>query len=63
VIGPFFGETPESYFAHHLGMHHAEDNMPSDLSSTMKYQRDSFGDFMKYYSDFIVYACTILLSI
>ena len=23
VIGPFFGETPESYFAHHLGMHHA----------------------------------------
>ncbi|HWY11138.1 MAG TPA: fatty acid desaturase [Bacteroidia bacterium] len=55
VIGPFFGETPESYFAHHLGMHHAEDNMPSDLSSTMKYQRDSFGDFMKYYFDFIVY--------
>ncbi|MGZ3883690.1 MAG: fatty acid desaturase family protein [Bacteroidia bacterium] len=55
VIGPFFGETPESYFAHHLGMHHAEDNMPEDLSSTMKYQRDSFADFMKYYSDFIVF--------
>jgi fatty acid desaturase len=55
IIGPFFGETPESYFAHHLGMHHAEDNMPSDLSSTMKYQRDSFVDFMKYYFNFIVY--------
>ncbi|MFO0321540.1 MAG: fatty acid desaturase family protein [Bacteroidota bacterium] len=55
MIGPFFGETPESYFAHHLGMHHAEDNMPSDLSSTMKYQRDSFVDFMKYYLNFIVY--------
>ncbi|MBS1646344.1 MAG: fatty acid desaturase [Bacteroidetes bacterium] len=54
IIGPFFGETPESYFAHHLGMHHAEENMPSDLSSTMKYQRDSFGDFMKYYMDFII---------
>lgn len=53
VIGPFFGETPESYFAHHLGMHHAEDNMPEDLSSTMKYQRDSFRDFMKYYFNFI----------
>ncbi len=53
VIGPFFGETPESYFAHHLGMHHAEDNMPSDLSSTMKYQRDSFSDFIKYYLSFI----------
>ena len=52
-IGPFFGETPESYFAHHLGMHHAEDNMPTDLSSTMKYQRDSFKDFMKYYLEFI----------
>jgi fatty acid desaturase len=55
VIGPFFGETPESYFAHHLGMHHAENNMPEDLSSTMKYQRDSFSDFMKYYFDFILF--------
>jgi fatty acid desaturase len=53
VIGPFFGETPESYFAHHLGMHHAEENMPADHSSTMKYQRDSFTDFTKYYFDFI----------
>ena len=53
LIGPFFGETPESYFAHHLGMHHAEDNMPTDLSSTMKYQRDSFGHFLKYYFSFI----------
>ncbi|MGZ4034534.1 MAG: fatty acid desaturase, partial [Bacteroidia bacterium] len=55
VIGPFFGETPESYFAHHLGMHHAENNMPEDLSSTMKFQRDSFKDFMKYYFDFIIF--------
>jgi len=55
VMSPFFGETPESYFAHHLGMHHAEGNMPEDHSSTMKYQRDSFIDFMKYYSDFMVF--------
>jgi fatty acid desaturase len=52
-IGPFFGETPESYFAHHLGMHHAEENMPEDHSSTMQYQRDSFKDFVKYYLKFI----------
>jgi len=61
-IGPFFGETPEAYFAHHLGMHHAEDNMPEDLSSTMKYQRDSFADFMSYYFDFIVFGIFDLSS-
>ncbi len=55
VIGPFFGETPESYFAHHLGMHHAEENMPSDHSSTMKHQRDSFKDFLNYYFTFIFF--------
>lgn len=55
LYGPFFGETPESYFAHHLGMHHAEDNMPGDLSSTMKYQRDSFFDFIKYYFNFLTF--------
>ncbi len=53
VIGPFFGHTPDSYFIHHIGMHHTEDNLPSDLSSTMKYQRDSFRDFLKYEADFL----------
>lgn len=54
VLGPFFGETPESYFAHHIGMHHPENNLEDDHSSTMKYQRDSFIDFMKYYFTFII---------
>ncbi len=54
IIGPFMGETPEAYFAHHLGMHHAEGNMPEDHSSTMKYQRDSFIDFLKYYFSFLI---------
>ncbi len=27
VIGPFFGESPETYFAHHVGMHHPENNL------------------------------------
>lgn len=52
-IGPFFGETPESYFAHHIGMHHPENNLMEDHSSTMKYQRDSFRDFLIYYFTFI----------
>ncbi len=52
IIGPFFGLTPETYFAHHIGMHHPENNLPPDLSTTMKSQRDSFGDFMKYFLRF-----------
>ncbi|MFN8415741.1 MAG: fatty acid desaturase [Cytophagaceae bacterium] len=52
IIGPFFGQTPETYFSHHLGMHHVENNNENDLSSTMHYQRDSFADFMKYFLDF-----------
>lgn len=51
-LGPFFGETPETYFGHHMGMHHPENNLREDLSSTIEYQRDSFGDFMKYFLRF-----------
>ncbi len=52
VIGPFFGQTPETFLSHHLGMHHVENNQEEDLSSTMKYQRDSFKDFMIYFTHF-----------
>jgi fatty acid desaturase len=52
VLGPFLGHTPDSYYVHHIGMHHVEGNLPGDLSSTMKYQRDSFRDFLKYEVDF-----------
>lgn len=51
-IGLFFGQSPKTYAFHHLGMHHRENNLEDDLSSTMKYQRDSFRDFMKYFLDF-----------
>lgn len=51
-VGPFFGQTPETYFSHHIGMHHPENNLPEDKSTTMPYQRDRFGDFMKYFADF-----------
>ena len=52
VLGPFFGETPDTYFAHHVGMHHPENNLSTDLSTTLPYQRDSFIDFMRYFLRF-----------
>lgn len=52
VIGPFFGQSPETYFSHHVGMHHAENNLKDDCSSTMGYQRDSLRCFLQYYLHF-----------
>lgn len=52
VIGPFFGQTPETYASHHLAMHHRENNLENDLSSTMQYQRDSIKSFMLYFTRF-----------
>jgi hypothetical protein len=54
VIGPFCGETPETYFGHHIGMHHPENNLRDDLSSTMKYQRDSLVDWLRYFFRFFI---------
>ncbi|MCG3174408.1 MAG: hypothetical protein GMKNLPBB_02642 [Myxococcota bacterium] len=61
VLGPFYGEPPEVYFCHHLGMHHAENNLPGDLSSTMRFQRDSAVDFLRYFFRFLFFI-TIELS-
>ncbi len=62
VLGPLFGQTPETYYSHHIGMHHAENNMPEDESSTMKFQRDSFGGFGAYLGSFffagVYHLCT-----
>ena len=38
VVCPLFGHAPEGYFSHHIGMHHIENNMPEDTSTTMPYQ-------------------------
>jgi len=51
-LGPFFGETPETYFGHHLGMHHPENNLKDDLSSTMSCKRDSIWHFTIYFCRF-----------
>lgn len=51
VMSFYFG-IPTGYAEHHLGMHHVEDNMPEDLSSTMRYRRDSFLHFLVYFGRF-----------
>jgi fatty acid desaturase len=53
VLGPFCGETPETYFGHHMGMHHKEGNGAADLSTTMPFQRDSFRAWLKYFTTFL----------
>ena len=53
IVGPFFGQSPETYFSHHIGMHHLENNLEDDESTTMHYQRDNIGDFFKYYLNFM----------
>jgi fatty acid desaturase len=35
-------------------MHHVKNNQKGDLSSTMRYQRDSFRDFLRYFLDLVV---------
>ena len=53
ILCPLFGHSPESYFSHHMGMHHVENNLPEDSSSTMGYQRDSLRGFLAYYLNFM----------
>ena len=53
VIGPLFGQTPNSYFVHHMGMHHKEGNLLGDLSTTMPYQRDRLSHWLHYWARFI----------
>ena len=52
-VCPFFGHTPETYFVHHMAMHHVENNMPDDASSTLAYRRDSLRGFLGYVSRFL----------
>jgi len=52
-VCPFFGHLGDSYHVHHMAMHHVENNMPDDTSSTMRYSRDSFPDFIRYWLRFM----------
>jgi hypothetical protein len=53
-LGPFYGHTPNTYFAHHLGMHHREENLKDDLSTTMPFRRDRFDHWLRYYLRFML---------
>jgi len=61
-IGPFFGQTPETYFSHHIGMHHLENNLEDDESSTMLYQRDSLRGFTNYFLHFLFLGLITLIK-
>ncbi|MCG2614699.1 fatty acid desaturase [Terrimonas sp. NA20] len=52
-VCPFFGHTPETYFVHHMAMHHVENNMHDDASSTLNYRRDSLRGFISYVTRFL----------
>ncbi len=60
VVGPFFGQTPETYYAHHMAMHHPENNLHTDLSTTMPYQRDSLAGWLHYFISFLLTGLTRL---
>lgn len=53
ILGPFLGHTWNSYYWHHVKHHHVENNGPGDLSSTIRYQRDSIADFSIYVIRFL----------
>jgi len=61
LLGPFFGQTPNTYFAHHMGMHHREENLPDDLSSTMRFTRDRFTHWLRYYLRFLFFGLPELI--
>ncbi|KAL4868731.1 hypothetical protein BDV12DRAFT_95454 [Aspergillus spectabilis] len=52
ITNPLMGHTWNSYYYHHVKHHHVEANGPDDLSSTIRYQRDSLPDFLAYVGRF-----------
>lgn len=52
VLEPLVGHTWNSYFYHHVKCHHVEGNGPEDVSSTLRYQRDSLWHFVQYWLRF-----------
>lgn len=61
VMSLLFG-IPTGYAEHHVGMHHAENNLRADLSSTMGYQRDSFIGYAGYMARFVFFIHLDLLN-
>ncbi|KFY87825.1 hypothetical protein V500_06736 [Pseudogymnoascus sp. VKM F-4518 (FW-2643)] len=55
VTGPLMGHTWDSYYYHHVKMHHVEGNGPGDLSSTIYFQRDEPLEFIRYFVRFLIF--------
>ena len=62
VYSPFLGQTPCTYAAHHMGMHHPENNLWEDDSSTLPYQRDNVLHFLHYFGSFMTVGLKHLLA-
>ena len=56
LLCPFFGQTPDTYFVHHMGMHHPENNLMPDLSTTMPYRRDRISHWLIYFFRFFFFS-------
>lgn len=54
VASIWIGEPPFLFAAEHVANHHAQDNGPRDLGSTLGYQRDSWVDLGRYMVNFFV---------
>ena len=54
LLGPLFGQTWNTYYYHHIKHHHIEDNGPNDLSSTLRFRRDSIAHFAIYFLRFLL---------
>lgn len=52
ITDPLMGHTWNTYYYHHVKHHHVEGNGPDDLSTTIRYQRDSVVDFLCYVGRF-----------
>ena len=52
ILGPMMGQTWNSFYYHHKH-HHMEENGPNDLSSTIRYRRDSAIDLSIYLGRFV----------
>jgi hypothetical protein len=55
ILDPLMGHTWNSYYYHHVKHHHVEGNGPSDLSSTIRYQRDDVFHFLHYLGRFFFF--------
>jgi hypothetical protein len=53
ILQPLMGHTWNSFYYHHVKHHHCESNGPDDLSSTVRYQRDSLLHFLCYVGRFL----------